>query len=106
MPAFLKRKNFEDWSQELHDKLKAAIVGAFVKVSHRGKYRVVEIVDIKMNLEAGESGVYQLGKDKTSIIAHLRYGDSEHWSKLSLLSNQDPNEDEVKRMLLSFKVTN
>jgi hypothetical protein len=106
MPAYLPRRYLEDWSQELFSALKDAIVGAFVKISNRNnKYRLVQIVDLKQNLEAGESGVYTLGKDKTSHLIQVRYGDSQHWSKLTLLSNKAPDEDEFKRMLQTFKVS-
>jgi len=106
LPAFIQRRYLEEWSQELFSALKEAIVGAFVKVSNRNnKYRLVQIVDLRDNLEAGESGVYTLGKNKTSHLVQVRYGDTQHWSKLSLLSNKVPNEDEFKRMLQAFRVS-
>ena len=75
-----------------------------MRVSSRGKYRLAEIIGLKNNLDAGESGVYQLGKNKTSLLVNLKYGDDEQWHKLTLLSNQLPTEDEFQRMKKAFKL--
>jgi hypothetical protein len=86
--------------------LEEALPGCFVRImSPAGnKYRLVEIIDVKIDFEAGAKGVYTLGKNKTSLLAKIKYGDIEEWQKLKWVSNSEPTNDEFRRMQLAFRL--
>jgi hypothetical protein len=56
----LIRSKLEAWHDQIF--FKNTVMGAFVRVSHSGKYRIAEIVNIK-----DDGASYILGKKTTNI---------------------------------------
>ena len=61
----LKRAKLEEWCEEYFKFFSDTVIGCFVKVFFKGRYKLAEIIDAKE--DESPNSTYELGKKKTNI---------------------------------------